>query len=353
VVSDLNSDRLHGMSQRMFIVSARFKGSLRRALFGREHIRLRDCTGVQVLDRSATPVLTYHGIFPSCPNGLTQGRFHNVIPDVFQQQIETLARVYEVVDVDALAARAASGRSVAGMAAITFDDAYRSVFEYAEPILRSVGVPATFFITGGLLEGKILWRDKVRLLQNKGLVLEFLKFAREEENDFCKIREDEFYRDTKNSELIDCRCVDEYMDAFLTNVGIDMTSLAIDTYVSLKDLELFDSNVMSLGNHTYSHYLMSSMSYAEQESDLQLNEAILGHSGLTKSRLLSIPNGGVGDYNGETLRLAESLGFSGCLLCAGDQWVSAMDLNNHPKPTSDIMLLNRFMPRNALFERCR
>ena len=46
--------------------------------------------------------------------------------------------------------------------AVTFDDGYRDNFTTAIPILKQMGVPATFFISGdGALDGESFWWERL------------------------------------------------------------------------------------------------------------------------------------------------------------------------------------------------
>ncbi len=58
---------------------------------------------------------------------------------------------FDVVSLDQMIAAVNSGSSTRGMLAVTHDDGYLDNFEQAMPILEDVGIPATFFISAGLM----------------------------------------------------------------------------------------------------------------------------------------------------------------------------------------------------------
>jgi peptidoglycan/xylan/chitin deacetylase (PgdA/CDA1 family) len=88
--------------------------------------------------------------------------YHNVVADrdanssddlglhmplaTFVRQMRWLARNYQVVSLAELVARISNRTSLRGLAAVTFDDGYRGVFEHAWPVLRDLGIPTTVFI---------------------------------------------------------------------------------------------------------------------------------------------------------------------------------------------------------------
>ena len=57
-----------------------------------------------------------------------------------------LSRHFQVVRLETLVERLASGGDLSGLAAVTFDDGYAEAFERAAPVLRELGLPACFFI---------------------------------------------------------------------------------------------------------------------------------------------------------------------------------------------------------------
>ena len=105
--------------------------------------------------------MTYHGV---------DDRTHPVVnfdrlqaaPELFTRQVEKLARAFCIVDLrDAVRHFIDQGTWPERALAITFDDGYKNNLEIVAPVLRQVGVPATFFVTAGFVEGRTTpwWYD--------------------------------------------------------------------------------------------------------------------------------------------------------------------------------------------------
>ncbi len=96
--------------------------------------------------RQPVRIFTFHRVSDLCRDGMT------VSPAEFRRQVVYIARRHDVrtlaACVDALESGARLRRP---LAAITFDDAYRSVYDHALPIMRELGVPATVFVTTELV----------------------------------------------------------------------------------------------------------------------------------------------------------------------------------------------------------
>ena len=103
-------------------------------------------SGVTALARrlsSGGIVLCYHNVVADAPSdslGL------HIALSRFERQMRWLADNYEVVSLTDLVVRVAQGRSLRGVAAVTFDDGYRGVFDHAWSLLRDLNIPATVFV---------------------------------------------------------------------------------------------------------------------------------------------------------------------------------------------------------------
>ena len=103
-------------------------------------------------------VLCYHNVVQHRGTGGDPG-LHLSSAD-FTRQMRWISGHYDVVSLRELADRLIGGRAVSGTAAVTFDDAYRGVFDHAWPVLREVGLPATVFVPTGLVDlGEGFWWD--------------------------------------------------------------------------------------------------------------------------------------------------------------------------------------------------
>jgi peptidoglycan/xylan/chitin deacetylase (PgdA/CDA1 family) len=95
-------------------------------------------------------VLVYHRLGPPAPPGC------EVVPavpvDVFRAQLRALCEVVDLVTIDEVLAPP-SGDQKRPAVALTFDDDLPSHVEHALPVLREVGVPAAFFLSGRVLHG--------------------------------------------------------------------------------------------------------------------------------------------------------------------------------------------------------
>ncbi len=164
-------------------------------------------------------ILLYHSTFGRVPEALQQN-LHNVAPDVLFEHVKWLQKYFDIVELDQLFD---DNVALAGKVAITFDDAYQSVFKEALPILQSLGAPCTIFINGISLSGKPFWRDKVRYLINQSLVKDFLKF--------CPIfaeghhlTADNFYTMTKQASTNSSE-LDAVIDTYVEEMGIQLEDL--------------------------------------------------------------------------------------------------------------------------------
>lgn len=107
--------------------------------------------------RAKLSILIFHRVVPQ-PDELFPGE---VDAQGFDRICGWLAAWCNVLPLDEAAGRLRAGTLPSRSLVITFDDGYRDNHDVALPILRRHGLPATFFVATGFLDGGRMWNDTV------------------------------------------------------------------------------------------------------------------------------------------------------------------------------------------------
>jgi peptidoglycan/xylan/chitin deacetylase (PgdA/CDA1 family) len=104
-------------------------------------------------------ILCYHGVTgPHLPSF----NLANIPIEEITQTLMALRNDRVIVPLGELLHRHAAGRSVSGLAAVTFDDAYQSLAELLAPWLYNQGIPCSIFVTTNASRaGEAFWWDRV------------------------------------------------------------------------------------------------------------------------------------------------------------------------------------------------
>lgn len=102
-------------------------------------------------------VLIFHRV-SSAPDPIFPAEMH---ARRFDDVCGWLKSWFNVLPLDVAAAQLKVGTLPARAACITFDDGYADNHDVAMPILQRQGLPATFFIATGFLDGGRMWNDTV------------------------------------------------------------------------------------------------------------------------------------------------------------------------------------------------
>ncbi|MEM7315102.1 MAG: polysaccharide deacetylase family protein [Planctomycetota bacterium] len=291
-----------------------------------------------MISRFSCPILLYHSVSADVPKAIADG-LHNVTPEVFRQQISWIKQRHEIVPLDELVAE---GASIAGKAAITFDDGYRNVFTEAAPILEQLNVPATVFLCSVSFRREIFWRDRIRYVMNNDLLGQFLT----ENADFCEqhsISAENFYRASKDPRRINSRDVDVRLQKFLEARAAEPDPILFQLAASREELP--DHPLFQYGNHTSNHYALSSLTSEQIHEEIEGNHRFLREDlGLELSTVLSVPFGNLQDFDERAIRVGEDLGYRGVVLSR-----SVLNAAWNPRPSRlrSMNCLERFMPQSG------
>jgi len=279
-------------------------------------------------------ILLYHSTFSNIPEDIKDG-LHNVHPEILYKQISWYKNFFDIVKVDDLFEQSSDQ---CGKVSITFDDGYQSVLKEGIPVIKSLNVPCTIFINGCTMNNFMFWRDKIRFLINNDLIEDFLNYNRKEQ-DINFLTKLNFYKKTKSPEL-NSKFIEKLCDNYLKN-KFGESYLKNYCVESIKDL--LNDPLISYGNHSYHHYVLSSLSMDEQEYEIKRNHMILKDIP-NRSNIFSIPFGGPKDFNNDTLKIIKKYGYKG-ILYSQDKINLFSRYNQY---TKELPGLERFMVKNSI-----
>ena len=114
-------------------------------------------------------VLGYHQVVDDVRNAGPSIPAMVISTAMLERQLEWVGRHFRFVSLDELGQRLESGRAgEPPLAAVTFDDGYRDVYEHAFPLLQRMGIPgAVYVVTDFVGTGRLMMHDRVHLLVSR------------------------------------------------------------------------------------------------------------------------------------------------------------------------------------------
>lgn len=280
---------------------------------------------IKLITNNFNPVLLYHSIGS---NTNLNGNIDHVNLEILYKQLKTIQKYWKFVSIDEYS----NAKKKKGIASITIDDGYKNVLDEAINIFKNLQIPVTLFINSSTFNGKIFWRDKVRYLIKNNLVREYLSFS----NLFAVEHYDKFYFISKlpkfNSKLVE---ID--IDNFLKKKNITLINDSKFCFDQKK--YLIKDNLISYGNHTANHYLLSSLDKNEQFDEIMKCKNFLDKQDINISSVFSMPFGGDDSFNKETIKIIRDLDYKSFLK-------SKNELDNITFSNK----IDRFMPKETNIE---
>ncbi|NOY63455.1 MAG: polysaccharide deacetylase family protein [Gammaproteobacteria bacterium] len=112
--------------------------------------------------RTKPLILMYHGVTDTPSLDLINGDGKHVHKTAFATQLKILKANFDIVPLSALVAKFHEPNPKERLMAITFDDGFRNNVTHAAPILKNLGIPATFFLSTGYIgKQRWMWTDRL------------------------------------------------------------------------------------------------------------------------------------------------------------------------------------------------
>jgi peptidoglycan/xylan/chitin deacetylase (PgdA/CDA1 family) len=295
--------RARSVSSSSSRIAANVAGSLGLlGLYG----RLRDS-----LKGTSSKIMLYHNV---CPPNPPWGSDIQISPAVFEREIEYLCRVAQVVPLDWLVGRLRQGQPLPRNAvSITFDDGYRNNYEFAYPVLRKYGAPATVFLAVGWVGGDSLpcpyqalyavWHTTVDELQVPFLGRYSLRSRR-----LRRVAAEHLdaYLSTLPPSWQE-RVVSGLLDSLNVSVPADFADRMMLSWDEVREMA---ANGVTIGSHTLNHAMLTSLSADEARHEIGYSKRQIEDRLGQECRLFAYP---FGDFDASSIELVEDCGYEGAV----------------------------------------
>lgn len=262
-----------------------------------------------------------------------------VQPDHFAEQLAALRKDFRIVPLRSLVHRLSAGESVAGTAAITFDDGYADNLHNARPVLERLHAPATVFVTSDHIgnAAEFWWDELDRLLLQPGTLPLELELPIAGHRYSWILGDDARYDGTafdrhRNwsagapshptrrhhiysalSMLLPALSLaqrDDVLERLRTWAGQDRCARASHrTLTESETVALAAGDLIEIGAHTAAHPVLSMLPVAEQKREIEASkrrlEAVLERPVVS----FAYPYGSLSDYGRETIETVQASGF--------------------------------------------
>lgn len=284
--------------------------------------------------RGRLSVLVLHRVLPRpdplFPEAIDAARF--------AQMCRWVASMFTVLPLDAAIRRLRAGTLPERALAITFDDGYADNRHVAMPILHSLGLPATVFVTTGFLDGGCMWND---------IIIESCRSTRLPRVELHDLLPQAAVDSLELGTLSERRIA---LEAMIASVKYFEPSHRLDVVRQIADrlevpistqLMMTSDDVLALrrgglqlGAHTVSHPILAELPLDEMRREMKDSKDFLEHLLGERVSLFAYPNGKPGkDYDKRAVALARELGFDAAVTTARGAASSSTDPFQLPRFT--------------------
>ena len=257
-------------------------------------------------ERGKLSILIYHRLLAA-----SDPLLHDEVDAArFGQYMALLAAEFTVLPLGEACARLARGALPARAACITFDDGYADNEQIALPILKRLGLPATFFISTGYSDGGIMFNDAV---------IEAVRRAPIGTHDLSPLRLGIYDLDDGASR---CAAIDalisqlKYRPVGERNAVVKQLAeimrvrLPTDLMMRPAQIKHLHDEGMEIGGHTVNHPILTVLDEQEARAEIVGGKHRLEEITGAPVTLFAYPNGKPGrDYGSREVELVKQAGF--------------------------------------------
>jgi peptidoglycan/xylan/chitin deacetylase (PgdA/CDA1 family) len=261
--------------------------------------------------RDELTIIMYHGIIRS-PLVVSDWCF--VDEDIFKMQIEYLKRHFEIISLSEAVERLRNGGIKRPTAVVTFDDGYQNNFDVAFPILCKEKIPATIFLTTGLIDtNDTVWycRFHLALSQTHRPFVEWNGLKLDLSTLDLKAKASMTIQDDLK-ELPPQQLMTAIRDIILKLDGDPDCSIEVDSPYRMLNknaiAEMAASGLVEFGAHTHQHLILSRLSAVGRFNEIRRSIDIIRELTGRQCKYFAYPNGRKQDYDLDSIQHLKACG---------------------------------------------
>lgn len=266
-------------------------------------------------------ILLYHGVTEAKSNGIENYSLKHVPLADFERDMDYLKQHCNVLSMDEVLKLTISedhfpSRSVA----VTFDDGFANNFQLAMPILNRLNIPATFYVTSGIVDTDLMfWVDQLEDCLNRTKNSE-IQITLEGKNKHFYLNKQEERLNALDAIKTVCKCVlvtekDQIVNQVIEKTGIEPQTSAAENYkkITWESLRKMASNpLFTIGGHSLYHDILALQNSEFVESDIETSIALLRSNLSSQITHYSYPEGQPNHYNDDIIKFLKKCGITCC-----------------------------------------
>lgn len=283
-------------------------------------------------------IIIYHRVVQNLNNEINDELSINHPLVNFRNEMKFIKKWFKIVSLDEAVTNIMKNKYLMEPTlAVTFDDGYVDNYTLAFPILKELNIPATIFLSTGLIGSKeIVWVDKIgqAFLRTKekqlslnscinGTVfnLKNMYFKRKSFNMIAKKLKELDYSDRM-------RLTDEILNKLGIFKGLCLRMLNWEEV-----REMADYNI-TLGAHSMTHPILSKMPFELAKREILESKLAIENVLETTVKHFAFPNGRMEDFSQELKQYCQEIGFESV----------STTVYGHNQVDSDVYALKRLAP---------
>jgi peptidoglycan/xylan/chitin deacetylase (PgdA/CDA1 family) len=266
-------------------------------------------------DRSCI-ILAYHRFVDDRSVYLSKGPvMHHQIRE-FEKEIAYLTKHYVILSIDEAVSKIKSRQGFARPAVVlTFDDGYLDNYTLAYPILKKYNVPATIYLTTGLIgTSERTWPDRIELALMETSVRQFAHpdlFGGSRIPIATKVEKEKVCLDIGQTlKPMPCDRRLQILEEVLMSLGMNGKGEGMPRMMlNWEEVKEMAANGITFGSHSHTHPILSKMPVEAAKGEIFISKQMLEERLGKEVKHFAIPNGGKDDFSEELRDYCRRIGF--------------------------------------------